>query len=223
MITFSIKSWQKEGKGRAGKEKLKEQQQQQQLTDVWSQTFWELCVREGEKNIDSQTSVVLFLAKEDKDSFARNSFISPFPVISLLVLAKLKVKRFTLEITGVQLLLKNRWVLFQAWPQAITKAGLMGESCPPTQPCCTVRALQSLQGVAVRPQHPLSTPPSVGRADMFGNLMPQPLHLRPSSGASAETSSWGKLEETMKIPLSVPRTYPFLALPPLAVYPTQAA
>lgn len=155
MITFSIKSWQKEGKGRAGKEKLKEQQQQQQLTDVWSQTFWELCVREGEKNIDSQTSVVLFLAKEDKDSFARNSFISPFPVISLLVLAKLKVKRFTLEITGVQLLLKNRWVLFQAWPQAITKAGLMGESCPPTRPCCTVRALQSLQGVAVRPQHPL--------------------------------------------------------------------
>lgn len=137
--------------------------------------------------------------------------------------AKLKVRRFTLEITGVQLLLKNRWVLFQAWPQAITKAGLMGESCPPTQPCCTVRALQSLQGVAVRPQHPLSTPPSVGRADMFGNLMPQPLHPRPSSGASAETSSWGKLEETMKIPLSVPRTYPFLALPLLAVYLTQGA
>lgn len=168
-----------------------------------------------------------FFLQKHKDSFARNSFIFPLPVISLLVLWKIKGQKVhTKDNWGVQLLLKNRCVLFQAWPQTITKAGLMEESCPPTQPRCTAQALQSLQGFAVRPQHlysTLSTPPSVGRADIFGNFMPQPLYPRPSSDASAETSSWGKLEETMKIPLSVSRTYPFLALLLLAVYPTQGA
>lgn len=161
MITFSIKSWQ-EGKGRVGKEKLKkEQQQQQQLTGGWSQTFWELCVREGEKSINSQTSVVLFLAKEHKDSFARNSFIFSLPVISLLVLCKIKGQKVhTKDNWGVQLLLKNWCILFQAWPQAITKAGLMGASCPPTQrwcvawACSLLRELQS--GLSI---HSLLHPP----------------------------------------------------------------